>query len=339
MKYQVGDKIVVLHSNEEGEVIEIMSENMVMINVRGVKFPAYTDQIDFPYFKWFSEKKLVPEKKKKYIEDIPKEKVVAIAPKKQDGVWLSLLPVFGTDEFGDDYVELFKIHLLNNSGYDLNFNYELQYAGVKDMELKNTVRSFQDFYLHNIPFTNLSDNPSFHFEFSLVQPEKTKAAYFESHLKLRAKQVFAKVEELQEKGGANFAYQLFEKYPDSLPDAPDPDMVDLGMLANAGFKISKGKKPAGPGRTLIDLHIEKLVDSWSSMSNFEILSLQLDEFEKFYDQAVLNHLPAVTVIHGVGSGKLKDEIHEKLKYKKEVKNFINQYHPWYGYGATEINFR
>lgn len=58
MKFQVGDKIVVRHSNEDGEVIDIINEKMVMINVRGVKFPAYIDQIDFPYFKMFSQKKL-----------------------------------------------------------------------------------------------------------------------------------------------------------------------------------------------------------------------------------------------------------------------------------------
>ena len=68
MKYQIGDKIIVLHSNEEGEVIDIISDKMVMINVRGVKFPAYMDQIEFPYFKRFSEKKLFPQKKeKKYV--------------------------------------------------------------------------------------------------------------------------------------------------------------------------------------------------------------------------------------------------------------------------------
>ena len=62
MKYEVGDKIIVLISDEEGKVVEIINEKMVMIEVRGVKFPAYMDQIDFPYFKRFSEKKLFPSK-------------------------------------------------------------------------------------------------------------------------------------------------------------------------------------------------------------------------------------------------------------------------------------
>lgn len=62
MKYQPGDEILVLLSNETGKVVEIINDEMVMIEVRGVKFPAYMDQIDFPYFKRFTEKKLVKEK-------------------------------------------------------------------------------------------------------------------------------------------------------------------------------------------------------------------------------------------------------------------------------------
>ena len=63
MKYQVGDDIVVMHTNEEGKVVEIINEKMVMIEVRGVKFPCYTDQIDFPYFKRFTEKKPILQQK------------------------------------------------------------------------------------------------------------------------------------------------------------------------------------------------------------------------------------------------------------------------------------
>ena len=56
MKFQVGDKVFVLHSNEEGEVVDIINNKMVMVDVRGVKFPAYIDQLDFPYFKRFQRR-------------------------------------------------------------------------------------------------------------------------------------------------------------------------------------------------------------------------------------------------------------------------------------------
>ena len=53
MKYQIGDRILVLHSNEEGEIVDIINDKMVMIDVRGVKFPAFyfpgLERISFPF--------------------------------------------------------------------------------------------------------------------------------------------------------------------------------------------------------------------------------------------------------------------------------------------------
>ncbi|HEY6955215.1 MAG TPA: hypothetical protein VI385_08215, partial [Flavisolibacter sp.] len=190
MKFQVGDKVLVLHSNEEGEVIDIINDKMVMVDVRGVKFPAYTDQLDFPYFKRFTEKKLFPEKKgKKYIEDLKKEKE---SPKHKtvDGVWLSFLPVMDTDEFGDDVVTELKVHLVNHTYKSYKFFYRLQFFGKSEFELKNEVHPFGDFYLHDVAFEDMSDSPAFTFEFSLLNPDKAKAEYFEANIKLKPKQLF-----------------------------------------------------------------------------------------------------------------------------------------------------
>ena len=86
MKYEPGDKIIVLLTNEEGKVVEIMNEKMVMIEIKGVRFPAYTDQIDFPYFNMFSKKKVV-EKKKIYVDNLKPEKVVVKA-KADEGMFI-----------------------------------------------------------------------------------------------------------------------------------------------------------------------------------------------------------------------------------------------------------
>src|SRR5450432_1880581 len=177
MKFQVGDKVVVQHSNEEGEVVELVSDKMVIVDVRGVKFPAYTDQLDFPYFKRFMEKKQLPEKKpKKYIDQLPRE-----APVKRerisnlaDGVWLCFFPVFDSDEFGDELVDSLKIHLVNNTRTAYQFSYRLNYSGSTDFELDNQALPFQDFYLHDIEFDKLNDSPVFIVEFSLIKADKNK---------------------------------------------------------------------------------------------------------------------------------------------------------------------
>lgn len=336
MKYQIGDKIIVLHSDEEGRVVDIINDKMVMIEVRGVKFPAYMDQIDFPYFKMFSQKPVVP-KKKIFVDDIKKEKP-APKVKTKDGVFLSFMPVFDKDVFDDDIVEKLRVYLVNHNEEEYQFDYNLYFTGENNFQLKNTIRGLSEFYLHDVSFEDMSDNPRFDVVFSLPKEEKKKAPYFETSLKVKAKQLFKKIEETQQKNEASFAFELFLKYPDRV----DEERVDMSKLGNAGFRVYDAKhahRNLPPARTVIDLHIEKLTDDWRGLSNHEILAMQLNEFEKYYELSVAHHQPTLIVIHGVGEGRLRDEIHEILRLKKDVKSFVNQFHPLYGFGATEIYFK
>lgn len=340
MKYQVGDDILVLLSNEEGKVIEIINDKMVLIEVRGVKFPAYMDQIDFPYFKRFTEKKLIPSKKldpKVYIDQIPKEKPQPNQIKVATGVWLSFIPKFELDDFNDEVVDVLKIQLVNKTANAFKFMYKQQFNGEEHFSLVNEIQAFHDFYIHDIDFASVNDSPNFAFDFSLQQPLKNKATHFETNLKLKAKQVFQKVELLKDNNEHAFSYLLFEHYPDK-----EMDYFPLDSLAAKGYKIydaGKAREHLPPARTVIDLHIEKLSNNYSSMSNFEMLTLQLSELEKWLDIAVAHHQHELTVIHGVGSGRLREEIHEILKTRREVKHFINQYDSRFGYGATQVYFQ
>ena len=176
MKYEPGDKIIVLLTNEEGRVVEVMNEKMVMIEVKGVRFPAYMDQIDFPYFKMFSEKKIV-EKKKIFIDNVKPEKG-RVKMKVGEGVLIAFMPVFDKDIFDDDVVEKLKIYLINQTETAFNFHYKIFFNGENDFELKNTIEPLSDFYLHNVNFEDLSDNPRFDVEFSLSNPDKKKGSIF-----------------------------------------------------------------------------------------------------------------------------------------------------------------
>lgn len=346
MKYEIGDEVLVLQTNEEGKIREIIDDRMVIVEVRGVKFPIHIDQIDFPYFKRFTEKKLFPEKKsdKVYIDQIPVEKKEQTNEIKADkGVWLSFIPKFSFDEFGDDLVEYFKIYLVNQTAEGMSFFYRQTHNGIVQFELKSEVLANKDVYLHDLDFSALSESPLFEAEFALLKPKTSKAPYFESSLKLKPKQVFHKVQAMKEENKPTLSYLLFEQYPDAVKDhfTTSKDSLDLGKLKNAGFKVysaHEARSKMTTARSVVDLHIEKLTDEWKHLSSFEILSIQLREFEKWFDLAYHQYLPSFTVIHGVGKGKLKEEIHQVLKTKKEVKSFVNQYDPRFGYGATEIFF-
>jgi hypothetical protein len=300
-----------------------------------VKFPAYIDQLDFPYYKQFTEKKLFPQKKeKKYVEDVKKEK--ESKPRVADGVWLSFIPKFENDEFGDDVVTELKVHLVNRTEQAYNFIYALQFFGDTEFELRNEVLAFNDFYIHDVPFEDMSDSPAFVFEFSLQKSDKKKADYFEASVKLKPKQLFERIEQLKEKGEATFTYKLFDRYPDK----PYEDVVETPVTRGTKvYSLKDIRQHLMPARTVVDLHIEKLNDNWKRLTNAEMLDLQLREFEKWYEIAVAHRQAQLIIIHGIGSGRLRDEIHDILRLKKEVKSFVNQYHPSFGYGATEIFFQ
>ncbi|HSK13671.1 MAG TPA: Smr/MutS family protein [Phnomibacter sp.] len=343
MKFEKGDAVVVKHSNEDGVVEEILGKDMVLVNVRGVKFPAYTDQLDFPYYKMFKKEKAAapPKLPKKYIEDVKREKPTP-KYKVKDGVWLLLFPVFSKDVFDDDVVEGFKIYLVNQTDDGLAFHFWLRFRGATDTELQSEVYALGDFYLMDIPFEHLNDGPSFDFEFSLLSHDRNRVEYFEASYKPKGRQLFKRIEELKQQGDAYIDIALFEEYPHKRIEVPPPapEINPLGKLHAAGFKVKAGRtvKEDLPPPSVIDLHIEKLVDDPRSMTPAEMLDIQLREFEKWLDKAQRSYMKQAWVIHGVGKGRLRDEVHEILRLRDGIRSFSQHYHPWYGNGGTEVFF-
>ena len=337
MKYEIGDNIIIKLTNEEGKVVEIINEKLVLIDVKGVKFPAYMDQIDFPYFNLFSKQKIVvPKVEKVYIDDVKREKPKPIA-KVSNGVFIQLIPILSTDDFGDDVINFFKIYLINETENLLLFDYTLYLQGNEAFQFKNELLPFHDFYVHDIAIEDCSKNPKFNFIFSLKNGNKKKAEYLETNYKLTGKQIFNQFIQMKEKGEASIRHLLYNTYP----DATVVEKFDSSKLSNAGYKVQDArtyKNNLPMARTVLDLHIEKLVHDPAHLTNTEILQLQMNEFEKWYNVAVLQNLPFFIVVHGIGNGVLRNEVHEFVKYKKEVTSFVNQFHPSFGYGATEIKF-
>jgi hypothetical protein len=85
----------------------------------------------------------------------------------------------------------------------------------------------------------------------------------------------------------------------------------------------------------IDLHIEEIIESNLGLSNFQILTKQINEFKSFYKKAKLKHIQKIVVIHGVGEGVLKEEIRSYLSKQEGIEYFDADFRE-YGKGATTI---
>jgi dsDNA-specific endonuclease/ATPase MutS2 len=86
----------------------------------------------------------------------------------------------------------------------------------------------------------------------------------------------------------------------------------------------------------VDLHIEELIDSHRGMTNGEILSVQMAHFKRQLNIAIRRKVKKLIIIHGVGEGKLRSEIHTELLSSYPDFEFHDASYRKYGYGATEI---
>ncbi|HRN92591.1 MAG TPA: Smr/MutS family protein [Ferruginibacter sp.] len=338
MKFEIGDKVVVKHTGEKGVIVDVINHEMMMVeNDKGVRFPVFTDQLDFPYYDMFTKPKPVPAPKTVYVDQIKKEKNPA-SPSDTTGVYLSFLPVLDKDVFDDDIVERLKIYLVNHNKEDYHFVYRYLVNNQPAFDLENTLRAGSRFYVHDIDFEQLNDSIKFNVEFSLTEKDKRRAPYHEAQLKPGGKQLFKRIQDTLGKQEASFAYTLFEEYPAKVQEA----VMDLSKLQQSGFKVydaKEGSRHLPPARSVVDLHIERLTDDYHTMKPSEILDVQMRAFETWYDIAVGHRLDSMIFIHGVGEGVLKQSIHEALKLKREVRSFTDATHPKYGSGATEVFFK
>jgi dsDNA-specific endonuclease/ATPase MutS2 len=121
--------------------------------------------------------------------------------------------------------------------------------------------------------------------------------------------------------------------------ASDPlPKIDVSMLLQKRTHSDKPKrsKPHSHGmqEMEINLHIEELLDNYSRMSNAEIVQVQLRHFTKALDKAISGHYKKLIVIHGVGNGRLKQEVRAILD--SENITYYDASYAKYGFGATEV---
>lgn len=76
-------------------------------------------------------------------------------------------------------------------------------------------------------------------------------------------------------------------------------------------KIQDNNKNSS-SRIKIDLHTEKLNHDLEGLSNTEIINIQIRYFEKEINFFRKKNVEELIVVHGIGSGLLKDRVHESL---------------------------
>lgn len=112
-------------------------------------------------------------------------------------------------------------------------------------------------------------------------------------------------------------------------------IVEEEKSANAKLELIETRPRRQVIEKSIDLHIEKLFPHLENELPQLILQKQITSCRNYIQQAIDHRLLTVQIVHGIGKGQLKSEIHHLLKDFPEVQTIIETNNG----GASEIWFK
>lgn len=349
MLFAIGTKVKFMHTDDEGEVRSLLEGGMVNVYLPkyDMEIPAHTDDL------MRAEERLKHPVKAKVVEG----KKAAVEPEappvsfesqytvlKSLGIQLAFDPV----ETKQEVTEKYKLFLLNDTRYDVVFELRLLLNSRGPQVWSNKLKATSYLPLGEFLYDDLNEAPEFELECQWVTTEGLSEPVYKS-LKIKPKTFFSSLRTAPFLNKVVHWYRLFEK-PEL--DKETSSSEDLETYTKRNAKPVAKQNPNATRRYFhvpdshelaafnpeIDLHIEKLTDSWRKLTSGDIIKIQLSHFESFVAKAARLGVERVFVIHGVGEGKLKDAIATSLMQNPEINTFKNEFHPRYGWGATEVIF-
>ncbi len=229
----------------------------------------------------------------------------------------------------------FDVSLLNYLGEEMNYEASLSFRGETAFETKGELEdnSFTD--IANLLLDQLNDSVSIDVSTTFkIDGWRTDASKI---IKLRPKLAIKKPEFCE---AVDAKAHIFPCYiVGEEPSKPEP------IPSKLRGKILRPVDAPKPDRNYIwevndriDLHIEKLVDDPTGITNGEIVDIQLRTLEQHIERAIAHNLPRLLVIHGQGRGVLKARVHDFCRQHPMVHHY-ELASPWvYGEGITEVTF-
>ena len=347
MLFAYGTKIQFIKSQERGTIMGWIDHEMVRVKLEesGMEIPAFARdliRVEQAAAKGTGTKaKIVPGKKKNVPvmpERPPAETQYLVI--KSLGLQLAFAPVANPE--GE--IEKYTIYLINDTNYAILYHLELCIDGESIFQKDGTIKAIEALEIEDFLKDELNDSPVF----NIAAWQLTTAGPGEKHkksLKIKPQQFFKKIRTAPLLNIPVHHYRIFESFDKLEPNQEE----DLKAYTQRNSRPSYDQAPDVQDRYRnfdlreaaefipeIDLHINNLLNYPQKLNKSKILRTQLEHFEKFMTDAIRLGMTRVFIIHGIGEGKLKDHISSRLLQMPEVKTFKNEFHPKYGFGATEV---
>jgi hypothetical protein len=333
----IGDKVRMVRATEQGVVTRFLSGGRVEIEIEdGFRIPVLASEI-VVVSPMEAERFKASETAADLREAIAPQRPSALTPGQvvaNVGLYLAFVPQ------NDREVAL---HLVNNTDWELLLTVaeerEGRYRGLQSLTLKAKTQAklLEQYQMERFEQWPTLLIQAVYFRPGVGQPARLPLV---KRLKPRAPQFLKNRLNVPVLNQPGHLFLLDDDVPAQQPAAKPgnvpanvPEQLKTAMLSptNEQPKVSV-ERPA----SVVDLHIEKLLPNGpGGKSAAELVDIQLRAFEKNLENAIATGMGEITFIHGVGSGKLRQELHRHLSRHPNVRYFEDAQKQKFGYGATK----
>ncbi len=350
MLFAIGTRVRFRYTGESGVITAQLDDGMLQVRLdsdHSLEIPAFEEDLqrDAGAEPLLPGAKFVSGKMEKKPEPPPLRIIqVQYLILKPKGVQLVFEPMPGRD----GSVSRYKAWLLNDTTTEFLVDFGLYVRDEEVLWHEDKLSASTALELGDLLYDDLNETPEVEVSIRRITTDGPETPLSRS-LKIRPKQFFNNLHTAPFLNTMAHQFVLFDQFE---PKPVGMAAEDLKEYTRQKVRRGGHQKPSSNSRAYdaynvqefahfepeIDLHIENLLKGHAKLDKSEILRIQLQHFQRFLDQAIRLGVPRIFVIHGVGEGKLKEAIADRLKYNGHVHKFKNEYHAKYGYGATEVVF-
>lgn len=355
MIFAIGTKVILKFTGETGRVSRFLDDNMYLVQLdeSDLAIPVFVEDLQLEQATSQPFSKTGPKPTKSQAHE-PINTLSIVIPDFENftplGFQLAFEPIYAKDGL----VEKYQLYVLNDTFHEVIFQMKLSKGSELLIDESGKLADLAVLKAGTLLFDDLNEHPTVVLSVGRLTTEGVQDQQ-ERTLQLKPSQFFKKLKNIALLDKVMHHYVVFERLAD-LQQAKPSNSEDLLQYTKEHVKPINFNHPKRPKDTShkakiptkenvfefasfpteIDLHIEKLYRDYSKLSNTDIIKIQLMAFEKYFQKAKNMGIEKFYVIHGVGKGKLKEEIWKELDASADVLSYKNEYHHKYGYGATEV---
>ncbi|MFN4145905.1 MAG: Smr/MutS family protein [Runella sp.] len=320
----IGDKVRMIHSKEEGIITRFLPNDVVEIEIEdGFRLPVIKRELT-----------VVSAVEKQFFRntptvdtDVKKTESRPAGIRAEKGIFMAFVPLNDRE---------LVLHLVNNTDWDLPYCLttptDRHQRGISGGYLKaKSSLKIQEMLIKDFDDWGTFVFQCFYYTIGFA-PER---APLHKRIKFRANTFFKNKRTAPILEKEAFLHQLDA---DEKIESLNTETLREKMLSPPETPLSLPHNIERPA-SVVDLHIEKLTRDFLVLNNAQMIDLQLKTFEQQLEKAIATGMNEITFIHGVGNGTLRTELHRRLSKHPNVAFFEDAQKEKFGYGATKVKIK